>query len=96
MGLSFSYDNGVQHLESHDGALVLVVEAAAQHHALAAQLALDAIEEKVLLLMRLPEGVFELRGHSVMGLLVGQPQLDLHLRANQMLLTCCITSYRAT
>lgn len=67
-------------LKGYDGALVMIVEAAAQHGALLAELAILPIKEKVLLVMGLPVGVPELVRHPVMRLLAGQPQLNLHLQ----------------
>ena len=58
----------------------MIVEAATQHLALLAQLAVLAVKEVVLLVVRLAEARAQLVRHPVVGLLVGQPQLDLHLR----------------
>ena len=69
-----------KHLQSHNGTLIMVVETATQHDALAAELAVYAVKEEILLLVRFPEGVLQLLGHLVMGLFRGQPELDLYLQ----------------
>ena len=66
-------------LEGDEGALIVVVEAAAQHAALRAQLLVGAVEEEVLLLVGLPEAAAQLVRDAVVRLLAGQAQLDLHL-----------------
>jgi len=68
-----------KHLQSHNGTLIMIVETAAQHNALAAEFAVNAVKEEVLLLVRLPEGILQLLGHLVMGLFRRQPELDLDL-----------------
>lgn len=68
------------HLQGDNGALIMVVKAATEHHALLAELPILAIKEVVFLVVGLPEAGPQLMRHPVMRLFVGQPQLDLHLR----------------
>ncbi len=72
-------------LERDQRALVAVVEAAAQHAALRAQLLFRPVEEVVLLLVRLAVAAAQLVRDAVVRVLAGQAQLDLHLNRQHAL-----------